>query len=77
MTNKRIKFCSISRKTKALFEKCFYRLLVDVVRSTYAKLAHLDFMSKEIIELIFKLNIPFVQIHDHKGRIMILKVAWS
>ena len=30
-----------------------------MVRSTYAKLEHLDFINKKIIELIFKLNIPF------------------
>ena len=39
-------------------EKCLYCLLVDLVRSTYAKLADLDFINKKVIELIFKLNIP-------------------
>ena len=34
--------------------------VVDVVRSPYAKLAHLDFKDKKTIELIFKLNIPFL-----------------
>ena len=33
-----------------------------MVRSAYAKLAHLDFINKKIIELIFKLNIPFVNL---------------
>ena len=37
-----------------------YRLLVDVVRSTYAKKAHLGFINKRIVELIFKLNVPFI-----------------
>ena len=41
MVNKRIKFSSISRKTRVVLEKCLYRLLVDVIRSTYAKLTHL------------------------------------
>ena len=54
-----IKFSPISRKTRVFFENCLYCLLVNVVRSTYAKLAHLDFINKKIIELIFKLNIPF------------------
>ena len=43
------------------FEKLLYCLLVDVVRSTYAKLAHLDFINKKVIELIFKLNVPKFQ----------------
>ena len=59
MANKRIKFRSISRKTRNFFGKSLHFLLVDVVRSTHAKLAHLDFIIKKIIELIFKLNIPF------------------
>ena len=42
-------------------EKCLCCLLVDVVRSTYAKLAHLDLINKNVIELIFKLNILFVK----------------
>ena len=28
-------------------EKCLYRLLVYVIRSIYAKLAHLDFVNKK------------------------------
>ena len=32
------------------------------ILSTYAKLAHSDFINKEVIELIsFKLNIPFAE----------------
>ena len=46
------------QENKDIFEKCLYCLLVNVVRSTYAKLAHLDLMNKKIIELIFKLIIP-------------------
>ena len=42
------------------FEKFLNRLLVDEVRSVYAKLAHLDFINEKIVELIFKLNIPFL-----------------
>ena len=64
MANKRIKFCYISRKTKVFFVKRLYCLLVDVVRSTYAKLAHLDLINKKIIELIFKLNITFTSDYD-------------
>ena len=57
---KRIKFCSISRKTRVFFEKCLYCLLVDVVSCTYSKLARYDFINQKIIEPIFKLNnIPF------------------
>ena len=54
-----IKFCYTSRKTRTFLEKCLYCLLAEVVRSSYAKLAHLDFINKKIIELVFKLNIPF------------------
>ena len=59
MTNKRIKFSSISRKTRIFLEKCWYRLLVDVVRSTHANLAHLDFLNKKSSSY-FKLNNPFL-----------------
>ena len=41
--------------------------LFNVVRSTYAKLAHLDFVNKKIIELIFKLNIPVAVLNLQKA----------
>ena len=41
-----------------------FLLSVDwsVQKYTYAKVADLDFINKTIIELIFKLNIPFMMI---------------
>ena len=46
MADKRIKFCYISKKTRTFLEKCLHCMLVDVVRSTYAKLAHLVHVPK-------------------------------
>ena len=46
------------QENKDLSRKCLYCLLVDVVRSTYAKLAHLDFINKKVIELNFQTQHP-------------------
>ena len=48
------------QENKSFLKTCLYRLLVDVEGSIFAKLAHLDFINKKIIELIFKPNISFV-----------------
>ena len=69
------------QENRRVFGKCSYRLLVDMIRSTYAKLAHLNFINERIIELIFKLSVSFFgevtkfQVGNFIGRRMRVKIA--